>query len=197
MRKLGRIAAAGMLAGAFNAFVLLLPGSGVDNEIDWHLVPSGAVHGALLALVGVQGGRWFRGARTSLRVLVAAAAAWVGGFVSTLPIVTSLDHTWFPSYLPEWWEPFATFGLASGIVCGWLLFASATAGRRAHLGAGIVAGIAGYGLFWWPEDSLINHPLLTTLAQGTSWGIAVGLATAAISAEKGRATETDAESAVA
>ena len=198
MRRPGAIAAAGALAGAFNAFVLCLPGfSGVRNDIDWHMVPAGAAHGALLALVGVQCGRWFRGVRPAQRLLVAAAAAWVGGYLSTLPIAASLDHRWFPLFTPGWSEPFATFGLAAGIVCGWLLFAPGTAGRRAHVNAGIAAGMAGYGMFWWPQNSLLDHPFPTIGVQSASWGIAVGLATAPVSTQKGRAAETNKASAAA
>ena len=177
-----RIAAAGALAGGVNAWLCYarwpVPAQEY-SDFGWHLVPAGAVHGAVLAPSAFLGSRWLRGLGWAKRLLVAVATGWVAGYVSWQPLRMSLDgrlswSTWpFDGPTSAWFiGPLQIFGLVACLYC--LVPPRWTPGTKAGASSLIVASVAGAvgSLWWW----LAVGPWYLSLLHGTIWGSAVGLA---------------------
>jgi hypothetical protein len=147
-----------------------------QDNLAWHIVPAGLIHGALLAALSLFCARFIAAQRLALRLALPAVEGYIIGYATFLPIVLSahfdLSFFWFgqedqPFYWP-WWA----FGLVAALSClGWGAARLIGSSRLAvHLATGSVAGVLG-SLWWWSswEESL------TCLLHGTLWGCLVGL----------------------
>ena len=177
-----RIAAAGTLAGAVNAWLCYarwpVPAEEY-SDFGWHVVPAGAVHGAVLALSAFLGSRWLRGLGWAKRLMVAVATGWIAGYVSWQPLRMSLEgrlgwSTWpLDGPMAAWFiGPLQVFGLVACSYC--LVPRRWTAHPRAGASSLIVASVVGAlgSLWWW----LTVGPWYFSLLHGTIWGCALGLA---------------------
>ncbi len=166
----------GGFAGALNAAHCwaTLP----DCKFSWHIVPAGAVHGALLALIAALFSALFYERTLAARLAVLPLMGWLAGCVSFGPLNLSLGWHWdmyaFWKKPGEAYWPFQAFGLvATAAFLGWAVFKLLRARRLlAQLLATIFAGMAG-SLWWWL--SMESHHWYYSLLHGTVWGSAVGL----------------------
>ena len=177
-----RIAAAGAVAGAVNAWLCYARWPVPVEEysdFSWHLVPAGAVHGAVLGLSSFLGSRWLRGVGWAKRLMIATATGWIAGYLSWQPLRMSLEErlgwsTWpFDGPMSAWFiGPLQIFGLVTCLYC--LVPPRWTPGPRAGASSLIVASLAGAvgSLWWW----LSVGPWHFSLLHGAIWGCAVGLA---------------------
>jgi len=184
---LWRVTVAGGLGGAASAALCYFawPVAVQDQAVSfhWHVIPAGLAHGALLALIPVLAFRLTERRRAALRWCGALLVAWVAGYVSWIPLDTSivarsvLAHLAWPasggsSFLSILWIPLPYFGGVAG-----LLYLSLLLGRGAvirpwfAIAFSISAGTLG-SLWWWIEWG----PWYFSLLHGSIWGLLVGLA---------------------
>ncbi len=185
-RALGRIGLLGAAAGAINAWLcyagLPVPvrlegelfGGATPVRFPWTVIPAGAVHGALLAIVPVGLAAFLRRKPLWLRLAVAVAAGWGSGWLSWMPMNLIFQMGWsnYASNLPAlavW--PFCYFGLAGLLYYAWLNFGRGLASTRlsAQLAAGSLSGALG-ALWFWTNWGVWYFSLL----HGTIWGCLVG-----------------------
>jgi len=178
------VGAAGAAGGVVNGWLCF---AGIPVPVreslgfDWLVVPGGALHGAILALlpvvVAVVVGRW----SLRWRTFVAPAVGWTSGYFSWIPLhhlvfgesmARSLAWPWAGGIgLEAAWKPFAFFGLVSLF---WYLVI-ATGGLRLSRWqlAMLVACAGAFGSLWfWTE---FDQWYLAGL-HGTIWGVLVGWA---------------------
>ena len=185
-RKLAVVAILGAGAGAINAWLCLarIPVPVQDDpDFTWLVVPGGAVHGAIMAIVPLAAALTLVGWRVGYRVLVAPVVGWVAGYASWVPLHHWVfDKSWskslvWPLQIDGWlgvaWAPFPYFGAVGAIA-----YVSLTAGglgrSRARTAVLIAcAGVLG-SLWWWLEFG----PWYFAAIHGTIWGILVGWGTA-------------------
>ncbi len=178
------IAIAGALGGGLDAAACLLgwpvPVKEPAAAFRAHVVPAGALHGAVLALVPVLGVRATLGARSLLRWSAMVAVGWIGGYLTWIPLDMSVlgrslpqAIAWpglaRPSLVDLAWMPFLFFGGVSGLLYGSLLLGTAETSRRRRMATAAAAGVLG-SLWWWVEW----RPWYFALLHGAVWGGLVG-----------------------
>lgn len=166
-------AGGGAVGGALNALHALYA---FRENLAWHIVPAGMVHGALLAGLSIFCARWVASQRLALRLTMPAVEGYFIGYVTFLPIALSahfdLSFFWFGQEDQALYWPWWAFGLVASLAC--LAWGSArlitSRHAIAHMAAGSGAGVLG-SLWWWSswEDSPYS------LLHGTIWGCLVGL----------------------
>ncbi|MHC4915542.1 MAG: hypothetical protein ACYTGB_08620 [Planctomycetota bacterium] len=170
----------GGAGGAVNAFLCYAKWPVEVADFDLHIIPCGAGHGAVIALVTVGAAMLLERYRFPLRFAPFAAVGWLSGFLSYLVLNISLSmtepmaFTWrelFESADSLLLWPFMYFGLvgllyyvALGVCRG--LRASA---RVVHIVLAGGSGVLG-SLYWW---IMWEHWYLSPL-HGTIWGLLVG-----------------------
>lgn len=179
-RKVLAVGSLGMCAGATNAWLCLvrLPVPVNDDlHFNWLIVPGGAIHGAVLAMIPLGAalavGRWSSAIRT---LLAAPVVGWVAGYVSWIPLHRwAFEQSWrhsllWPSGPAAAWTPFVYFGLVSAFLFV-LLSSFGAAGRtRRQVAFGVIAGILGALWFWGAFK-----PWYFAVIHGVVWGVAVGM----------------------
>jgi hypothetical protein len=176
------LALLGGAAGAINAWLCLVqlpvPIKGIDFR--WVIVPGGAVHGAVLAIVPVWVGLVVSNCRSVLRILLAAPIGWMAGYLSWIPLDRwAIGESWRNSLL--WlsrldsgpgviWAPFAYFGLVSALLFLLRIRVGAVGGVVRQVSCATVAGVMGSLWFWIDSEPWYFAPI-----HGTIWGVLVGL----------------------
>ena len=202
---LRRLLAAGLLGaagGAVNGALcwakLPVPVSDNTLEMDfsWLVIPGGAIHGAVLALLAVGAALALARRSPIVRLAAVPVVGWVAGYLSWIPLSRwAADASWAQSLvwihgrgLDQLWIPFAHFGLVAAML--YLLLAAGLGKRPAFaLGAAVAAGVLG-SLWWWIVwDRWTFAPL-----HGVVWGalVGAGLAACAVRAPLGAAGATPA-----
>ena len=192
LKSLGVIGLLGGISGAINAWLCLakLPVP-VDVTINvfnstlfqWHLIPAGFAHGALLAVIAV----WFSTLVWSqsalVRWILLPVVGWLSGWISYIPLDFSLvtdkgiifAHLFWPLRGGDFKE--AVFGLWQyfGIVSA-VYYLCLNLGRRlsdrrliVHLAIATLSGSLG-SLWWWIEFK----PWYFSVIHGMIWGSLVG-----------------------
>lgn len=163
----------GALGGALNAFHALYA---FPDNLAWHIVPAGLVHGALLAGLSVSCARWVAARRLAIRLALPGVEGYVIGYATFLPIALSahfdLRFFWFGQEDHAFYWPWWAFGIVATLAClGWGS-ARLIASRHliVHMATGSIAGVLG-SLWWW--SSWEDSPYC--LLHGTIWGCLVGL----------------------
>lgn len=185
----------GGLGGAINAWWCYakfpVPSDAFDGQFNWSIVPAGATHGALLALVCVglaamlsKKPLWMRWAGVPvsgiicgwipyipISLYVSSVKVWSGD-TAVLSREDILRALWpFRPELGMLWTLFQAFGLV-GAVCVLLLAGCGLLKSRrllTHLLAGAASGCL--GSFWW---WLAFRPWYFSVLHGVIWGSLVG-----------------------
>lgn len=178
-----RVAICGALGGGTNAWLCFarVPVPVKDNPtFGWHLIPAGAIHGAVLAVVAFGLGVLL--SRRTLRARLAAALplAWLAGFASWIPLNRSaFDEPWSKSFawpLHQRWDgallgPLQYFGFVALLYYAAVAFWLTRESRLApHIASASVAGILG-SLWWWSA----MEPWYLSVLHGAIWGACVGM----------------------
>jgi len=175
------VALCGALGGGANAWLCYakLPVQVHDNpEFRWHLIPAGALHGALLAGIAVACGVGLLGRRLLVRVLAALPVAWLAGYLAWIPLHRSaFDEAWGKSLtwpFHESWShillaPLTWFGSVSLILYLCMSLRS-VADLRTRILQASLAGVLG-SLWWW----ISWKPWYFSLLHGGIWGVCVGV----------------------
>jgi hypothetical protein len=170
----------GAMGGAVNAWLCYAGIPVPVQKFEPGIIPGGAVHGALLALVPAAIAVALAARPLALRLAAAPFVGWIAGVLSWIPIGRwGLDTPWGDSLF--WiadrrgaeilWVPFAYFGLVGLVLyLAWAL-AGARRGLALSLAAGTAAGVLG-SLWWWVAWDRAFFALL----HGVVWGALVGLA---------------------
>ncbi len=197
-RAFTRIGLMGALGGAVNAVLCYLhmptaiisPGIvGLNADqtasfpFPWHVIPAGALHGALLVLGSVGCARLCWNLRFKIKVTGLVITTWVVGWLSFIPLRVSVFHeswreavTWpLASGLAGWLDalraPVTSFGLVAGVY--YLLLAvcrQLTARSRSwQMVMGAASGVLG-SLYWWASF----HRWYFSVLHGVIWGALVG-----------------------
>jgi hypothetical protein len=152
-----------------------------DPHFEWHVIPAGAFHGALLAAAAYALGHALAARTLRVRLAAALPLAWVAGFVAWIPLNSStFERPWLESLVwpfHQSWDglllsPLQFFGLVAlvyyvAVAWGW------TKGRRlaAHVASASAAGML--GSFWW---WLAMGSWYFAILHGAIWGTLVGVA---------------------
>jgi hypothetical protein len=192
-----RVAFGGGFAGATNAWLCYarLPVAVEDDPtFHWHVIPAGAVHGAVLAAVAFGVGNVL--SRQGLRGRLAAALplAWLAGFAAWIPLNRSaFDQAWSTSLTWPFhggWvaivvSPFQYFGFVVlmyyALVALWL---NREGRLTPHVAFAALAGVLG-SLWWW----IAIGPWYFSVLHGVIWGTFVGIA-AWVSQRNGRVVQS-------
>lgn len=186
----GRIAwragLAGGLGGGANATLCYLripvPIHDTAVNLQWHVIPAGCAHGALLALVAGAAFQWAARRGAAVQWCAVILVAWFGGYLAWIPLDLSVTSsslgqslTWPAKSQPEitaiLWTPVAYFGAVAGLLYASLLLARTVDRRWMPLAGAIAAGTLG-SLWWWIQWG----PWYFSLLHGSLWGGLVGLA---------------------
>ena len=173
-------AAVGGAANAWLCYARLPVPVNDDPTFAWHVVPAGAVHGAILATVAHRVGVALRPRSLHMRAAVAMPLGWVAGVLSWIPLnVSVFGASWRDSVtwpLEDGWQgalltPFQYFGLVAllyytGVSLG------LTRARRliTQITVGSIAGMLG-SLWWWVGAK----PWYFAIVHGAIWGTLVGI----------------------
>jgi hypothetical protein len=166
----------GALGGLFNAAHCWATLS--HSEIHWHIIPAGAVHGALLALIAVLSSALVLERSLPVRLLVLPFVAWIAGWLSFEALSLSLG--WGDMMFEVWTRPknilgpYGNFGLVvAWAFLGWAILRWLRSPRLlVHLACAVSAGIWG-SLWWW--ISMDTEHWYYSLIHGVVWGSLVGL----------------------
>src|SRR3989338_2894291 len=195
VRGLGLIGLLGGLGGAINAWlcyaripVPVMTEGFMDSrrqpfDFPCSVIPGGACHGGLLALISVALAAllWQRGWLTRLTGL--AVAGWLAGWLSYIPLGLSMDETVSGKQMVEAlvWPferppqsllvPYFYFGLVGSAYYLFLNLCRQLTRQQLglHLFIGSLSGILG-SLWWWVGFK----PWYFSLLHGTIWGCLVG-----------------------
>ena len=195
-RSLGLIGLLGGLGGAVNAWLCfaklpapIMSAVNIDGpsvmQFRWPIIPEGAAHGALLAIISVQAAAWFSHVPHVLRWLLLPVLGWIAGWISWMPIMLpggiqdnlnilqivgwplTMDYGRFSAF----WIPYLYFGLV-GLLHTMLLLLwrrRVAAGSLRFLLSGIASGVVG-SLWWWISWGRWYFALI----HGAMWGSLVG-----------------------
>ena len=172
----------GGLGGAINAalcYAKLPVPTGEQGSFEWHVIPAGGAHGALLALIaaGCAAGLWNQ--RAWIRWAAVPVVGWLAGWLSWIPLHLSIVEgellkaiLWPFSNSKELvlglWQYFGLVSLLCYAGLQWLRRFSPRH-RWAPFAVGIGSGCLG-SLWWWIEV----EPWYFSLLHGTIWGSLVG-----------------------
>lgn len=168
-------AAGGALAGCINACHALYAFS---DHLAWHIVPAGALHGALLACLSLACAWWLLPRGAAARWTLAPAGGYLIGYATYLPLALSagLDLNVFlfsgsnDGAMRVTW-PLMAFGLVALVAClawGSLRLLSSPS-LALHLAVGSAAGVLG-SLWWWNGFDQTWF----ALPHGILWGCCAG-----------------------
>lgn len=179
-----RIGLLGAVGGAVNAWLCYAqipePVRTRGATFEWHVIPAGGAHGAVLAILAVASAALLTTRPIYQRVLAAPVVGWLSGYLSWVPLHVSVfgetvRHaiTW-PSQQQSGLEllyvPFIYFGLAAVVFCLLSTRKVLSSDRIAtHLVVGILGGVIG-SLLWW----ISWQPWYFSPIHGTIWGVLVG-----------------------
>lgn len=182
VRELTAPVALAAAAGAANAaacwleWPVAVPDSG--DVFRWHLVPAGALHGAVLAALALVGLRVLRGAPRAARVLAGPLVGWAAGYLSWIPIAASIGVERSALGILGWpfggveealLAPLQSFGLVAGLYYwGLLLLERGPNPAWARRLAGIASGALGSLWFWIGMEAWY-----LSLLHGAVWGLLV------------------------
>ena len=170
----------GAAGGAANAFLCYQKIPVRVENFAWHIVPAGALHGAVLALIAVGLASKFYSALSFRWWLGFLLAGYAAGWLSWIPISFSafrnpvLKSVFWPVGTDDFgilWGPYHAFGLVSAIYYLVLTRFGVFQKRNlaAHLAAATVSGVLGSLWFW-----IIFSQWYLALLHGAVWGIPVG-----------------------
>lgn len=195
-RALGLIGLLGGLGGAINASLCYFQQA---SDFSWDIIPAGAVHGALLAVVTIAVFNALSKRGTLVRWLGVPLSGWLAGWLSFISfglyIASKKDMWWLnaqagssgltPKEILEnlfWpfteragverlWMPYAYFGLVSALWYASLIACLSRTFRRPwpQMLLGALSGALG-SLWWWSDFK----PWYFSLIHGTIWGALVG-----------------------
>jgi hypothetical protein len=181
MSSVARVGLCGTLGGGVNAWLCYarLPVAVDDNPtFAWHLIPAGAVHGAVLALVPFAASNLLANRSVWIRLAAGPPLAWAAGFVAWTPLNRSaFDEPWLKSLgwaFHEGWThallgPLQYFGLVSLLFYLVLALPNHARSRPTHIGLAALSGIIG-SLWWW----VTVGPWYFSILHGGIWGALVG-----------------------
>ena len=172
----------GAIGGAVNAFLCLVKIPVDVGGLRWHIVPAGAVHGGLLALISAGFAVLCYGRKAWIKAVGLLAAGGISGWLSFISLRLSindrweLENIWWPledgHFIEKLTQPYTVFGLVGFIyyffLCILNLFHSKNLGIHVLIAA--ISGCLG-SLYWWAV--MDRHWYLSPL-HGTIWGVCVG-----------------------
>lgn len=181
-RELLKAVGLGAAAGAANAAACWLewpvPVPDAGDVFRWHLVPAGAIHGAILVGLALVAFDALRHASGRLRILAAPMVGWAAGYLSWIPIAASIDTErsalsilgWpFDGFVGSLVAPWQGFGLVSwAFYWGLILLERGPASAWARGLAGVAAGALGSLWFWIGMEAWY-----LSLLHGAVWGLLV------------------------
>ena len=181
LRSLSLIGLLGGLGGAINAWgcYARFPVPVVQyKDFTWHVIPVGAYHGFVLAVVTIGCAAFFLERGWVGRFVGLILTGWLCGWLSWIPIAiyfeggTSRAILWPFHWTPRaLWEPYCYFGFVGLIYYFLLNIYRHLAEERLemHLSMAIVSGSLG-SLWWW----ISWEPWYLSILHGTIWGMLVG-----------------------
>ena len=96
-RRVWRAGLAGGLGGGANATLCYLripvPIQDPAATLQWHVIPAGCAHGALLALVAGAAFQWAERRSAAVQWCAVILVAWFGGYLAWIPLDLSLTST--------------------------------------------------------------------------------------------------------
>jgi len=181
-QPLGFIGLMGGLGGAVNAWLCYakIPVSPGYTEFAWHMIPAGAVHGGVLAVVAVGAALLVWDQKPAVQWGALPVVGWLAGWWSWAPLQQSIfgkgvigSLFWpFHSSLREMWLGLLQyFGLVSLLYYGGLVLGRQlrAADLRTHQ---VIAGASGVlGSLWFWIDA---KPWYLCFLHGAIWGSLVG-----------------------
>jgi hypothetical protein len=177
------VALGGSIGGALNALLcyyeLPVPvGEGPEYRLAWHIVPAGAVHGAVLAAAACLAARWWAPRRLLPRAAGAVLVGWVAGYLSWNALSLSINRSWrgvvslfTEGAVAALVQPLEVFGLVAAILWLSLVALRSTRSPGGFLVAAVLAGVLG-SLRWW----IVYQRWYFSLLHGAIWGLSVGTA---------------------
>ena len=185
-RAFGWIGLLGGIGGAINAWLCYakfpVPANKYIDDFPWHIIPAGAVHGAILAAISVGFAVLFWERRSLTRWVGLLAIGWLSGYLSYLPLNLSLfipsEKNVFRALILPFGSlreallmPYQTFGFVAFSCYFFLNICRQLFNKRlpVHLFIGILSGCVG-SLWWW----IVCEHWYLSLLHGTIWGALVG-----------------------
>lgn len=192
-QALGRIALLGGVGGAINAWLCYakLPGCSVpEMDFIWAILPAGALHGGLLAVIPVWAAWLLREQRMRPRLAALPLAGWVSGWIPYIPISFYVGLYFAPDFggggwydkllkafwpfrmdVESLWMPWQSFGFVGAAYYLLLNLCRGLTSRSLfrHLLMGILSGALG-SLWWWSTFK----PWYLSVVHGAIWGSLVG-----------------------
>jgi hypothetical protein len=183
VRATGVVAACGGLGGATNALLCYaeIPTAVKDSpEFHWHVIPAGAIHGAVLAALAFGVALLLSSQTVPRRLAAGVPVAWLAGFASWIPLNRSaFDEPWPKSLTWTFHDglassllaPLQYFGFVALLYYAAVTFWLATEHRLGpHVALAVAAGTLG-SLWWW----IVFEPWYFSPLHGAIWGTFVGL----------------------
>ena len=177
VNRIHRIAIGGAFGGAINGFLCYTNLPIRLSNFDWHVVPAGSIHGAVLASLSVTAANYFVARPLAIRLIISLPLAWIAGFLSWIPLELSVFHstwqktlTWpFHPNWRTWYAPYWQFGLVTFV---YYIVLSIAGSRQQNLAFYVLfAAMAGIlGSFWF----FVDHWYISLL-HGVIWGCSVGV----------------------
>jgi hypothetical protein len=183
VRSVISVGLGGAVAGALNAWLcyarvpVAVEG---DPTFGWHLIPAGAIHGAVLAGLAWSLGVLLAERPLGRRLVTALPLAWLAGFVSWIPLNRSaFDESWATSLtwpVHDGWGatllgPLQYFGLvALAYYLAVTLWLARERRLQTQLPLAVAAGVLG-SLWWWIEV----QPWYFSVLHGAIWGAFVDI----------------------
>ena len=172
------------LGGAINAF-LVFAGVPISFEnqylnFEWHIVPAGFIHGALLAYFSAAAAN-IAGKKKSFQLILFPVVGYIAGWISGIPLTLSISDK--PEWSVLWWPleqsqgyemmvaPFLHFGLVSALYYFGLVVLDVRSKKNIflHVFTAAAAGVLG-SLYWW----LSLDALRVSFLHGSIWGLGAG-----------------------
>lgn len=164
--------------GALNAFLcysrfpVAIPGS--EDVFKWHIIPAGALHGALIVVITLSTVHLFNRQRAWVHWLGAPTTGYLSGLISWIPLNASLDVSWslYTDLSDLLWWPLVYFGLVGLLLYVGLVFLKRLSTMQAlpYIVVGVLSGTIG-SLWWWIQWK----PWYFSILHGAIWGTCVGV----------------------
>jgi hypothetical protein len=179
-----RLSLYGAAGGAINAWLCYAqwPEPIKDATFRWHVVPAGAIHGAVLALCSVAAAMVLSRNHLGARLLAAPVIGWVSGYASWIPLnLSTFDEPLGQSlawpFRQEWQRaavgPFWYFGLVAAVHYLCLVSTSPAMRRRLSVQVTCAAAAGTLGSLWW---WFAWERWYFSAIHGAIWGVCVGAA---------------------